>query len=112
MVTSNKWGCEDTLVKMVEVQSDFAIYVPEVFTPNGDQVNEKFMAITRGVSLFEMSIYNRWGARVFYCKDAREGWDGRLDDTDCMSDTYTWLITATSLRGEQKQLSGPVTLYR
>ena len=112
MVTSNKWGCEDTLVKMVEVQSDFAIYVPEVFTPNGDQVNEKFMAITRGVSLFEMSIYNRWGARVFYCKDAREGWDGRLDDTDCMSDTYTWRITATSLRGEQKQLSGPVTLYR
>lgn len=112
MVSANKWGCEDTLVKLVEVATDFAIYVPDVFTPNGDRVNEKFLAITRGVNLFEMIVYNRWGARVFYSRDAKDGWDGRCNDTDCKSDIYTWRITATSIRGEQKQLSGHVTLYR
>jgi len=112
MITANKWGCEDTLVKVIDVEPDFAVYVPDVFTPNGDQFNEKFKAVTRGVQLFEMSIYNRWGALVYSSKDAMEGWNGRYQDTDCKSEVYSWRITATSIRGEQKQLSGHVTLYR
>lgn len=112
LVTTNKWGCEDTIINTVEVAPDFAIYVPNVFTPNGDHFNEKFSAVTRGVNLFEMSIYNRWGTRVYFSKDQKEGWNGRFEDNDCKSDVYTWRITATSVRGEQRQLSGQVTLYR
>ena len=112
MVTENKFGCRDTVVKAIEVLADFYIFVPNVFTPNGDRVNEKFVAVTRGVKQFEMSIYNRWGARVFYTKDKADGWNGDFNDKESPTGVYTWILTATSIHGEQRSMEGQVTLYR
>ena len=112
MVSENKYGCTDTVIKTIEVAADFFIYVPNVFTPNGDKLNEKFMAVTRGVKLFEMSLYDRWGTRVFITKDPNEGWDGYFKDKEAPTDTYTWIIKATSIHGEQQNIEGHFTLYR
>lgn len=112
LVTENKFGCTDTAIKMLEVAPDFFIYVPNVFTPNGDKTNESFKAVVRGVKLFELSIYNRWGERVFFSKDPDEGWTGYSGAKEAQSGVYTWTIKATSIHGDQRSLNGHLTLYR
>lgn len=58
---------------------DFARQLfPNVITPNGDRVNDEFRASTDPalISDYELSVYDRWGSRVFQTSDAHAGWDG------------------------------------
>jgi gliding motility-associated-like protein len=112
LIVKNEWGCADSTLKLITVAEDFAIYVPNVFTPNGDEDNEVFMAQGRGIKLFNLTIYDRWGQRVFIAKDINSGWDGSFMNQPCKSDVYTWKIEASSIHGQAKILTGHVTLYR
>jgi gliding motility-associated-like protein len=69
-------GCIDTIVTPVNVQ-DFKITIPNVFTPNGDGVNDKYEIpyLDRYISS-ELIVYNRYGDRVFSEKEYSGGWDG------------------------------------
>jgi gliding motility-associated-like protein len=68
------------------------LYVPTAFTPNGDGVNDIFkVQFGEGITQFEMSIYNRWGQRVFYSTDKKKGWDGRISGK-LQTGVYLWII--------------------
>ncbi|MDI1355917.1 MAG: gliding motility-associated C-terminal domain-containing protein [bacterium] len=112
LIVRNTWGCSDSIIKTVIVEEDFHIYIPNVFTPNEDNRNELFLPIGRGVKTFHISIYDRWGAKIFESKDLASGWDGSYKGDPCKSDIYTWKIEVTSLHGENKVLTGHVTLIR
>jgi gliding motility-associated-like protein len=112
MVVTNKWNCADTLVKTVKVETDFNVFVPNAFTPNEDKKNELFMPVLRGVTLYEFSVFNRWGERLFITRNFSEGWDGTYADVPCKSDLYVWKLVLTTTQGQQKFYNGSVTLYR
>ncbi|MDI1354185.1 MAG: gliding motility-associated C-terminal domain-containing protein [bacterium] len=112
MIVSNTWGCADTLMKTVHVEEDFNLFVPNAFTPNEDKHNELFIPVTRGVKLYKLMIFDRWGAVVFHTDNLTEGWDGTYQGEPCQSGVFTWRMSATSIHGENKELSGHVTLYR
>ncbi len=87
-------GCEvkDT-VYIEEGPCCEVAFIPNAFSPNGDQVNDEFRVLTTaGVELIQLEIYNRWGKRVWSTIDYRRGWDGTIDGKDAAIDTYYYIL--------------------
>ena len=112
MSVKNQWGCGDTITRVINVMPDFHVYVPDAFTPDGDHINEVFKPVGRGVKFYYLSIYNRWGEKIFESKDIETGWDGTYKGERCKADVYTWKINASGVDGSQKLLNGHVSLLR
>ncbi len=110
--TSNAFGCKDSIVKTIEVDIDFTIYVPNAFTPNGDDLNEVFLPVSRGAKFYQMQIFNRWGQLIFSSTELSRGWDGTYNGQDCKEDSYVWKIKLSTQRGQEKLYSGNVLLTR
>ncbi|MBI9068889.1 MAG: gliding motility-associated C-terminal domain-containing protein [Salinivirgaceae bacterium] len=105
-------GCVDTNDTTTIVITDI-FKVPNVFTPNGDGKNDKFIVTSNGVTLFSIDIYNRWGNLLF----RREGheqivWDGKMTNgTPVKSGTYFYIISAKSGNVDYEPQSGFITIF-
>jgi len=92
VITDNN-GCQasDTVV-LRPCQS--LLWVPNVFSPNGDGLNDEFQAkYDPSVSIdFNMLIFNKWGEQIFSTNDINQGWDGTFKGKPCPPDLYTWVI--------------------
>jgi len=108
----NKWGCKDTIIKVVSIGEEFTLYVPNAFTPNGDGVNDVFLPKGVGVNEYELEIFDRWGARIFFSDNFLNGWDGFYKGQLCKVDNYAWKINIKSLTGKSKQFTGHVMIVR
>jgi gliding motility-associated-like protein len=112
MIVENKWGCIDSAVKYIKIEPDFGIYVPNVFTPNGDGHNDIFMPVVNGLKKYKLEIFDRWGERVFLSLSPQSGWDGTFKEALCKQDIYIWKIIISSIDGREIEKSGEVLLYR
>ncbi len=110
LVVSNNWGCADTVIKVVKVENDFAIYVPNAFSPNGDGLNDVFQPKGVGITGYRLEVFDRWGEKLFESSDFFAGWDGMYKGKACKQDSYQWKIAVTDASGKNKQLQGHVTL--
>jgi gliding motility-associated-like protein len=112
VVTKNGCSTADTVV----VVSDCYMDIPNVFSPNGDGVNDYFFPrqlLTRGMIEFSMTIYNRWGQQVYQTTsiDGR-GWDGNFNNIPQPIGVYVYIIDATFKDGQVEHHKGNVTLLR
>ena len=73
----NELGCTDTLTREICVENRVKLYVPNIFTPNGDDVNDLFSTHGVGIEDFAIQIYDRYGNQVFQTSNINEFWDGR-----------------------------------
>ncbi len=112
LVVENRYGCRDTVIKSIRVEEDFTLFIPDVFTPNGDGLNEVFMPVGRGVRQYQLTLFDRWGHVLFESSDLKNGWDGIFKNDPAPVGTYNWRIQITSQRGESKALNGHVLLKR
>ncbi|MDI1355915.1 MAG: gliding motility-associated C-terminal domain-containing protein [bacterium] len=112
LVVRNTWGCVDSVLKVIDVEEDFQVFVPNVFSPNDDNLNDVFVVLGRGIKYLHLSVYNRWGTIIFESKDQMSGWDGTYKGEPCKSDIYNWKLEVTSIRGESKNMTGHVSLIR
>jgi gliding motility-associated-like protein len=103
-------GC--TASGIVPIYYDPLIYVPNAFTPNGDQWNHYFQAITNNIETFEMLIFNRWGEVVYSTTSVIHSWDGTYHGYLVPDDVYVWQIKYTDLKGNENLLRGHVTVLR
>jgi gliding motility-associated-like protein len=92
----------------VPVYMEGNLYVPNAFAPNG--VNNVWLPITYFIdkSDYHVSVFNRWGKKVFESNDDTKGWDG----SNCIADVYVYLIDYKNSRGEYLQVKGNVMLLR
>jgi gliding motility-associated-like protein len=112
LVIKNTFGCADTVVKIVAIGEDYSFYVPNTFTPNDDGVNDTFEPKGHGISKYNMTVFDRWGKKVFVTTDFSQNWDGKYSGQDCKDDIYTWQVTITLSDFRVKTYTGHVTLYR
>lgn len=92
---------------------DNRVFVPNVFSPNGDGVNDKLFVNLAGVKqLHSFRVFNRYGRIVFETGDATTGWDGRFNNTLLPMDTYVWMVEVTDSLGRVTKKTGNVTLLR
>jgi len=113
-VVANTDGCTST--DSILVQNDCYMDIPNVFTPNGDGLNDYFyprQLLTRGLTTFKMNIYNRWGQLIFETTTLDgAGWDGKLNGVDQPEGVYVYIIDATFKDGQKEHHNGNVTLLR
>lgn len=112
LVVRSDHGCIDTIVKTIVVGEDYGIYVPNVFTPNGDGVNDVFQPKGYGITKYELRIFNRWGEELMFTNDFYQGWDGIYKGKLSQEDTYIWKINLTNVFGKSRELTGHVTLIK
>ena len=107
-------GCSAT--DSVVVENNCFMNIPNVFSPNGDGLNDYFFPrslLTKGLATFKMEIYNRWGQQVFQSEslDGR-GWDGRLNGVPQPEGVFIYRLSATFIDGQIENHQGNVTLIR
>lgn len=89
------------------------IWVPKVFTPNEDGLNDIIKPIITGTFRFEFfSIYNRWGNLLFTSTDVDKGWNGKFKGVSQPNETYLWLIGGLDKDGKKVKRNGMFTLVR
>ena len=112
LTVRNEWGCWDTIIKPIVINSDFNMFVPSIFTPNGDGKNDIFQPKGSGFINYEFYVFDRWGQKLFYTKSFETGWDGTFKGTNCTDDVYTWQIKVEKTGGKTTILNGDVLLAR
>jgi gliding motility-associated-like protein len=78
----NADGCEASTSVQISVDTDVSLYLSNIFSPNGDGVNDEFTVSAFGLSLESIAnfqIYNRWGGLIWEASHADPGlaWNGR-----------------------------------
>lgn len=111
LITYGAGGCNDTVVLSLTVISPDTL-IPNVFSPNGDGVNDVFDVLLPPAETYSLSIFDRWGRRLFLSTNPSEQWDGRLGDQDVPEGVYYYVIALKPLKGGILRYKGPVTLLR
>lgn len=103
-------SCRDTVDAVVPILCHTMLF-PNVFTP-GLTDNNSFGPIARQVSDYELWVYDRRGNLVFHSKDLGETWDGTCRGVPCKQEAYVYVCHYRIPEGDQKSLTGTVTLIR
>ncbi|WP_268121639.1 gliding motility-associated C-terminal domain-containing protein [Roseivirga pacifica] len=107
-------GCETSLT-IDKVERIPRIYMPNAFSPNGDNVNDEFKPVADCAVVYSIQIFNRWGSVVFASEDITRGWDGTFEGGDAPNGKYSYVIFyAGTLNGVtfEENIRGTVNLYR
>jgi gliding motility-associated-like protein len=112
LIATNSIGCKDTVVKPITIQEEYWIYVPNTFTPDGNQFNNTFKPSLINIKEIEVSIYDRWGLEVFHSTNLRWEWDGTYKDLLVPDGTYTYKIKYVSKSNIEDLLVGHVNVLK
>ena len=88
------------------------ILVPDAFTPNGDNMNNTFLAKGVYFDQFKMIIYDRWGEIVYNTTDRNQGWDGKISGQNAQPGQYMYRIEVIDLTGLKTVKTGAMLLIR
>ena len=112
-------GCAVEHQLQIFVRDDRSIFTPNIFTPNGDGNNDRFMVYATDdyVSIESFKIFDRWGELVFSNDQAQlnntdDGWDGTFLNRELQAAVYTWYVELLDDKGNREQFSGDIMLYR
>ena len=98
----------------IEVFKDCYLDIPNVFSPDGNGENDYFLPrqlLSKGVTNFKMSIYNRWGQLLFETtKIDGRGWDGKFNDQLQPMGVYVYKITVDYKTDNHEEYTGNLTL--
>ncbi|MEG1498963.1 MAG: gliding motility-associated C-terminal domain-containing protein [Bacteroidales bacterium] len=109
-------GCQNTLD--INIQEDDCvpkIEMPNVFTPNGDGINDYFKIKTaEKIYHFEIFIFNAWGNKVYTYKGETENfeWNGELRGRAVPDGAYFYIVTYKDFLGKAHQQTGSITILR
>jgi len=115
LIANNDGQCPDTVRKLLYVGPAIRIYIPNAFTPHGeDNINETFkpVGILHGLEEFYMEIYNRWGELLYVTHDIEQPWDGTFRGSDVEQDNYLYLIKVVDVYRNETWFKGIVTVLR
>ncbi|MFQ5447702.1 MAG: PKD domain-containing protein, partial [Saprospiraceae bacterium] len=109
-VVFHESGCPDTALQLLDIIPEVRYHLPNAFTPNGDGVNDLFggAGMMEGSTNFNLSIWNRYGEKIFETTDPFERWNGRKNNTGDLATqgVYVVLVSFKSPRGELVKIKG------
>ena len=119
LLATDEKGCTAQAALLIDVFEESSTYLANVFSPNGDGLNDYF--IPQGGSqiarILDWYIYDRWGNPVFVQKevlpgDTTRGWDGTQGGKTCPEGVYAYTLVVEYLNGNQEKIKGGLTLVR
>ncbi len=120
ITVANKAGCEDSAPLLLAVSKQVDVYVPNVFSPNGDGENDLFTiyADPDGVkNIKSFQVYSRWGELVYEHYDFQPnsptiGWDGKHRGKEMNPGVFVWYAVLEFADGTEVLYKGDVTVER
>ncbi len=118
LVAYNTLDCSDTMCKRIVVEESLLYFIPNAFTPDGNEFNQTFKPVfTAGFDPMEFNlfIYDRWGEMIFETHDAKMGWDGTYISREGLvpDGVYIWKIDLKLWDSSERKIEiGHVTLIR
>jgi gliding motility-associated-like protein len=110
---TNSDGCSNN-DKMILTVIPYCVKVMSAFTPNGDGINDLWY-VTQGTTCtknISVSVYNRYGSKVFESKNYNNDWNGRYRNSPLSDGTYYYMIEVTLINDRKVFLKGDVTILR
>jgi gliding motility-associated-like protein len=105
--------CKDSTKVTIVTEVPTTLIIPNIFTPNGDGINDVFFIVNTGMVSLSCDIYNRWGQLLHTLTAPNQGWDGLVPNGDKAPDgTYMYILQAQGLDGKTYKQDGTVTLIR
>lgn len=113
LIALNSNGCSDTSSYSFYLADSSGITLPNIFTPNGDGINDIFKPIARGINSVKVNVYTRFGNFVYGWETINGFWDGYTSSGMlCEPGTYFYIIEATGFDGKSYKLKSYLTLFR
>jgi gliding motility-associated-like protein len=105
LIVTTDEGCLDTTTIDLNIVPDVIMYIPNSFTPDGDEHNQTWKFYIEGIDFmnFKVEIFNRWGELMWESYNAKEEWDGTFKNQKVPQGTYTWKITYKELNTDGRQ---------
>lgn len=97
------------IIKLIE---SVHLWIPDVFTPNQDNLNDGFEISTSGIRQMHTTIYNRWGERMYESDDLHPKWDGHWQGNMVPEGVFFYTVTGLGNDGEHISRKGTVTVLR
>ena len=110
-------GCQQVL-KTIYVEvitnecNEGVVYLPTGFTPNNDGANDILYIRSNFITEVYLTIYDRWGEKLFETNDIKKGWDGTHKGKLLDQGVYGYYMTFTCNNGEESFKKGNITLMR
>jgi gliding motility-associated-like protein len=108
LTATNELGCISHVTKGPYVVSTTDLFIPNVFSPNGDGINDVYMVNYTGSQPFTLQMTDRWGVKVYVGNNKTQGWDGKdSQGVDVPDGVYYYFVKIGG-----KEYTGPATLMR
>ncbi|MBP7539668.1 MAG: gliding motility-associated C-terminal domain-containing protein [Saprospiraceae bacterium] len=115
----DKFGCDSTIYIRIDEKdeklcaaSGCDFFIPNVFSPNDDGINDVFKADAYYIKVGQLSIFNRWGAMIFDSNGPEFSWDGSVNGQVVMPGAYVYILKGVCVNGIPFLKSGSVTVMR
>ncbi len=106
-------NCIDSVCSMINVYINSVFQIPNIFTPNGDNVNDIFSVHAIGLKMLDAEVFNRWGQKEYEWHTTNGGWDGRTaSGVQAADGTYYYIISAEGIDGKKYFEKGTFSLVR
>ncbi len=114
LTVTDAQGCASTYIyTFIQVGGPSSILVPNVFSPDGNGVNDIFYVTYENIASFTCEIYNRWGTKIYEYDNINDGWDGITKGGNAAPDgTYYYIIKATGSDDLVHEHAGSFQLVR
>lgn len=111
LVSTNSGGCFDSVRYCIIVEGESTIFIPNVFTPNGDGSNDLWLVTTHNMSEVSYDIYDRWGLLIASYNGLTGGWNGHTKNGKMAPDgTYYYILRAKAENGKEFSHKGWIQL--
>ncbi len=111
---TNPYGIKGTSISNQNCSVQFdRVFIPNSFTPNGDDLNAYFLPIVTFVreNKYEFMVFDRWGNKIFETNDRLKGWDGKINGNSVQTGTYIYFLKYFSSKDELKEKTGHIYLF-
>ncbi len=88
------------------------VYIPNVFTPNGDGKNDKLYVRGNNINELYFTIYDRWGEKVFETTDQKVGWDGTYKEMSSDPAVFVYYLKVKCAGEKEFFVKGNITVIR
>lgn len=108
LTVRNQWGCAGTITHGPYIVKIPDLFIPNVFSPNADGVNDEFLVQYTGNQPFSIAVFDRWGVRQWASTNKISGWDGKTGNGADVTDGIYYY----TLRIGDREFNGNITLVR
>ncbi len=111
-LVENNFGCKDSITDFLYVNFLLFTHIPNAFSPGTDPINPMFQPSGLGIKDYQMTIYNRWGEKIFEPGWGKHAWDGVYKNEYVQIGIYPYYMEIIDFGNKRHSYSGVVNVIR